>query len=208
MKNGIKYLVAGLVATGLTASSSFAVINAFWGAASSSYVTDNTGAANYLTGDLVELGTFATTPTVGSSSLAGFTVFGTDLTAAGGWAASSGPASDVGFAHTQEYLVVFNAATQGAATQEAIVYVNDTQNSSWRFAASSDTPNNSVWDLDTLFSGTSGSVGAGGVIVYGSTAQDGSGPYNMLETKLIPEPSSVVLVVTGLLGLLGLRRRS
>jgi len=61
--------------------------------------------------------------------------------------------------------------------------------------------------LDTLFNGTTGGLATGGQLIYGTVGQDPTGPYNMLKTQLVPEPSTWMLVGTGLLGLLGLRRR-
>jgi len=211
MKNGIKYLIAGLVATGMMVSSSYAVITVNWGANNSSFVTDNTGAANYLQNALVEVGAFSSGPTIGSSSLANFTVFSSAHTGTGGnagiWSGST-TASDVGFAHLQEYLVVFNAATQGAATQEAIVDVAFANNGQWRFPATSDSITAVTWDLNSLFAspGASANLAPGGQVVFGSVGFDPAG-FSLVKTALVPEPSTYVLVGTGLLGLLGLRRR-
>jgi hypothetical protein len=216
MKNGIKYLIAGLVATGLTVSSSYAVITVTANALNTSFVADNTGSLNYLQGDLVEIGAFSSAPTVGSSSLSNFTAFASSLTGVGpldGTYSISGTSASAGaFSHAQIYLVVFNAATAGAATQEAIVDVNDTDNATWKFPADADVPNSTTFDLDTLFSApTSGStLAVGGQLVYGTVGFDSTGPNAILETQaltIVPEPSTYVLVGTGLLGLLGLRRR-
>jgi len=212
MKNGIKYLIAGLVATGLTVSSSYAAISAAFTAEGSSFVTDNTGPANYLDGDLVEIGTFTNgAPTVGSSSLSFFDVFGSILTADGAFSGNGAAVSAGVFSHAQIYLVVFNAATQGAATQEAIVDVSDASNSRWKFPADADVPNNTSISLDDLFAtpGPSATLATGATVVYGTVGVDpgDGGPFSLLETKLIPEPSTYMLVGTGLLGLLGLRRR-
>jgi len=216
MKNGIKYLVAGLVATGLAVSSSYAVITVSYTAAGSSYVTDSTGAANYLSGDLVEIGAFTGTPTVGSPSLANFTVFSSTITGSGPLAGSyaGGSTADAGaFSHAQIYLVVFNQATANVVpgtTQLAIADVAFASDPAWKFPANADIPNTTAFDLDELFNGgTVGTLGTGATVYWGSTGTDG-GSYNLLQTVVVPvpEPSTYVLVGTGLLGLLGLRRRS
>jgi hypothetical protein len=210
MKNGIKYLVAGLVATGLTASASYAVITVNAGAAQNTFLSDSS--VNYLSGDLVEIGTFATTPTVGSASLAGFTVFGSTLTDTGGSAGvfSFGQtASDTGFSHDQIYIVAFNNATGVNPTQEGIFYVGDASNSAWKFPATADVPNSTQVDIQDLFvSGSSVSLKPGATIVYGGATVDAVNADNALELAVVPEPSTWMLVGTGLLGLLGLRRRS
>jgi len=212
MKNGIKYLVAGLVATGMTVSS-YATITVGLQTAFNAFVTDNTGANNYLSGDLVEVGSFASAPTVGSSSLAGFTVFGSGLTGTGAGAGGIGlsmTGPDGVWTHNQIYLVVFNAATAGAATQEAIADVGDGSNSKWKFPATADTIPSTTIDVQDLFTAGGGTaLATGGQIIYGTAGTDASGPYSLLETKtLVPEPSTWMLVGTGLIGLLGLRRRS
>src|ERR1035437_10339903 len=85
MKKGIKYLVAGLVATGLTVSS-YASVTVGWGTFSTTFLSDSGGLSTDATqlapGDLLEVGTFAVAP-VGvtlatvNATLASFEVFGT-----------------------------------------------------------------------------------------------------------------------------------
>jgi hypothetical protein len=211
MKNGIKYLVAGLVATGITVGA-YATITVNANTAFNAFVTDNTGANNYLSGDLVEIGSFASAPTVGSPSLAGFTVFGSTLTGTGASAgvisaALTGP--DGVWTHNQIYLVTFNAATVGAATQEGIFDVGDASNSKWKFPATADTLNTTSIDVQDLFlAGGSASLATGAQVVFGGVGTDPSGPFSLAETAtIVPEPSTWMLVGTGLIGLLGLRRR-
>lgn len=202
----IKYIVAGLILAGFAASSQ-AVITVNWASNFNTFLTDNTGAANYLTGDLVEIGTFASAPTIGSSSLAGFSVFDSTLAVAGAISASSTFPGGATFGHNQIYLVVFNAATAGLATQEGIFFVDMASNAAWRFPADADTINTTKIDLQDMYVGTDGAGAAatGATVVFGATGQDGSGPYHLLET--VPEPSSYALVGMGLLGAIGLIRR-
>ncbi len=211
----IKYIVAALVIAGL-ASRSYATITVAWQTATTTYLSDSTGAAGYLSGDLDEVGVFATTPTQGSSSLAGFTVFATDLTGTGAnvgivgggdaFASGSGTAGAT-FNHKQIYFVEFNAPTAGAATQEGIFYVNDLDNGSWQFPADTDAGTTTTFDLGSFFTDTAATEAAGATVVFGSVGVDGSGPYNILETAVVPEPSSIALVVLGLLGGIGMIRR-
>jgi len=212
MKNGIKYLVAGLVATGVMVSASYANVSVSVGTSFNAFLTDNTGAANYLSGDLIEIGSFASAPTVGSPSLAGFTVFGSGLTGTGAGAGtvslSLAQNADGVYTHNQIYLVVFNNATGINPTQEGIFDVNDVTNTKWKFPSTSDTINTTSIDVQDLFvAGGGTTLAPGAQIVFGGKGTDGSGPFSLAETALVPEPSTWMLVGTGLLGLLGLRRR-
>jgi hypothetical protein len=211
MKNGIKYLVAGLVATGLTVSSYAAgPISVNWGAGDVTEFTDVSGTALPV-GDLVLVGTFTVAPTDGQSTLANFVTFGTGHSGDGalpaGYSSDGLTASDAGFAHTQMYLVVVNATTIGAATQEGIYTVSDVQNPAWKFPATTDVPSLTTIDVEDLNSspGSQAALNPGADIVFGSGI-DASG--NVRLANLVPEPSTYLLVGTGLLGLLGLRRRS
>ncbi|MGD0058965.1 MAG: PEP-CTERM sorting domain-containing protein [Verrucomicrobiia bacterium] len=200
----IKYIVAATIAAGLTVSSYAGLISVDWGTGTDTYLADNS--LNYLTGDLIEIGTFASAPTVGSPSLAGFSVFASATDDSGGAFSEASSASETGFTHTQIYLVAFNAPTQVAATQELIFYVTDTgAGANWKFPASSDVPNSTSIDPQDGFNGATAQLVNGGVIVYGEAVADPSGPYTALET--VPEPSSIALVVLGLLGGIGLIRR-
>ncbi len=209
MKAEIKYLAIGLAVTGITTTSYAAGITVNWQTAQSTFIASTITPLNYLDGDLVEVGTFAVAPIIGSPSLANFTVFGTTLTETGvnaGLISASRTGSDVGFAHSQIYVVAFNNATGVNPTQEAIFFVNDANNPNWKFPAVSDFPNSTLIDLQDMFTGANnGTLAPGATIVWGTKTVDPSGPYNVL--AMIPEPTTWALVGTGLLGLLAFRRR-
>jgi hypothetical protein len=219
MKNGIKYLVAGLVATGLAVSSSYATVSVTWGTSSTTYLSDSGGAADDATqlasGDLLEIGTFATAP--GSVTLANvqsvlssFEVFGSgtiDPSVPGSFSITSANTAGVTFTGKQIYLVAYNAATTGAATEAGIFYASI---ASWTMPADGPTANTTIdpGDLFGANNGVSATLGANGHVVYGNTAFDAAG-YSLLDTApIVPEPSTWMLVGTGLIGLLGFRRRS
>jgi hypothetical protein len=218
MKNGIKYLVAGLVATGLAVSSSYASVTVAWSTGSTTYLLDSGGAADDSTqlapGDLLEIGTFAVAP-VGvtlatvNATLASFEVFGSGTinAGAGAFTLSSTATAAPLFNGKQIYLVAYNAASPLGATEAGIFYATA---ASWTMPADGPTASTTI-DPTSLFganSGVSANLGPQGNVVYGGTSFDSAG-YSLLDTaSIVPEPSSILLVVTGLLGLLGLRRRS
>jgi hypothetical protein len=218
MKNGIKYLVAGLVATGLAVSSSYASVTVSWGEFSTTYLSDSGGAADDATqlapGDLLEIGTFAVAP-VGvtlatvNATLASFEVFGSGTIngGAGVFTLNSVNTAAPLFTGKQIYLVAYNAASTIGATEAGIFY---STLPSWTMPADGPTANTTIdpADLFGANSGVSANLGPQGNVVYGGTSFDSAG-YSLLDTaSIVPEPSRILLVVTGLLGLLGLRRRS
>ncbi|MGD0058629.1 MAG: PEP-CTERM sorting domain-containing protein [Verrucomicrobiia bacterium] len=192
-----KYLIAALMVAGLAARS-YATITIDFSVDANAFLADDTGA--YLYG-MAEIGTFASAPTVGSPSLAGFSEFGSITVSDGAFSPSfdtgtAGPA----FSHNQLYLVAFNANF----SQTFIGYVSDSQNSNWKFPTDSDPIPTTTIDLGDFFVGGGGTtqLAPGAVIVYGKVGLDPSGPYSLLET--VPEPSTVTLVGFGLLGVIGM----
>ena len=76
MKSGIKYLLAGLLTIGMTVGAYAGNITVNSATQVSSYVTDRTGAPNYLDNDLIEVGAFSVAPSPGNPSLGAFVVLG------------------------------------------------------------------------------------------------------------------------------------
>jgi len=208
----IKYIMAGLIAAGIAASS-YATVSVGWNTGGNTFFTDNTGAANYLSGCLLEIGTFTNTPSLANLVNGSFAVFGSTLTGTGGNAgvinsgnSSSGTAGAV-FTHAQIYLVAFNAATAGAATQWGIFDVTDTINTNWKFPGDADVVASTAIDAQDMANGGTGTAAPGSQVVFGGRGTDNSGPFSLLETAPVPEPSSYALVGMGLLGAIGLIRR-
>jgi hypothetical protein len=206
MNKGIKYIIVAALAAAATVSSHALSIQVNLGAGGATYLTDMAG--TYLEGALVQVGTFATTPTDGSASLAGFSVFDSGLTAAGSPSIGS-LQPETGFAGNQIYIAVFNASTSAAATEHALFYVNKADLPAWKFPLGTDIPNSTTLDVQDLISnpGTPGaSLVTGGHLVYGQLGYDSNyGGITMIQT--IPEPSTIALVGFGLIGAVGLMRR-
>jgi len=208
----IKYVVAGLAIAGLAVSSYAGTIEVDWGAQNNAYMTDNSGAAGYLVpNDLLEIGTFASAPTVGSPSLVGFSVFATGSINNGvGSFVLADPAIETGFTHSQIYIVAYNTPTVTGNSQLAIFDVSDASNNTWKFPASSDVPSSTAFDVQSMFASPGSdsiALAPGAQMIYGTVGLDAAGPYQLIETESVPEPSSIALVVLGLLGGIGLIRR-
>jgi hypothetical protein len=205
--NKIQKVGVMLVAAAVVASTSQVyAMTENWGAATSRFLTGPDGTTGVPSGDLIEIGTVsnpsgaqgATTATQLASFMtvwASSTV-GTGEGVDGAWAVTSA-LPGAGFFGDQIYLLAFNAATPGAATQMGLF-----TNTGWLFPTSDTAAANSS---DIGDAGTTAVVGglASGTVVNPSAIAGG----DAAELKAVPEPSSVVLVVTGLLGLLGIRRR-
>jgi len=223
MSKGIKYLVVGLAATGLALSVRAANITESWSANDVTGLSLAGGTNGLPAGDLIEIGVFSVAPTVGSPSLANFTAFSASTTAVasggdpnGFWPAVVKTASDAGFASQQAYMVAFNAPTAGAATQEGIYYLTGVHLApgaagQWVFQSSADLNTEATPDIEDLIvsPGTAGAtLAATAHIVFGGgPVFDSKDSYTFLQLQTVPEPSTYMLVGTGLLGLLGLRRR-
>jgi hypothetical protein len=159
-----------------------------------------------------EIGTFASAPTAGLALAAQpvFTPFGGEVDsysagAVGGGTGSASAQAATGV-HAQLYLVAF-----GADGSEFIGDVSDASNSAWQEPATADIPPNTGFDLDSFFASPGAenvTLAPGAQVIYGSVGLDGSGPYqNLLTAAIVPEPSSIALVVMGLLGGIGMIRR-
>jgi len=205
MKCRFEYLMIGFLALRVATSSLAGNISVIAEAKSYTYLADASG--NYTpAGWLLELGTFASTPTDGSSDLSNFTVFCSGYTGSlGGDFDFGGYYPEDGFTHQQIYLVAFNAASAGAATELGIYYINDADDTNWKFPASTDDPNDTQFDIDNMFvaSGTANtSLVPGGHIVFGSVAYDPEG-YTQLRlastsgTPPPPPPDTNFVAVAG-----------
>ena len=147
-------MIVGLIGVVTTLSSYAANITVDVQAQSSTYMALSDG--TYIptaSGDRIEIGTFASTPTDGSSSLAGWSVFGTGTYAAAlRMEACLQPyaGSGTGFAHTQIYLVMYDNVTGVGYTQLGIYYVGLGNNGFWRFPANTDILNVTAIELEDL----------------------------------------------------------
>ena len=207
MNKWIKYLMVGAVAAGVALSSYGAAITVNSSAAVNTFLTLADG--TYIpTADptVISIGTFASTPTDGSSSLAGFTAFATTTINNGDGSWSTSSTADEGiFSHQQIDIVV----QENTVNQLGIFYVNMANNTTWKFPAGTDVQNFTTMDLQDLLANPNGvntSLATGAHIVWGSSAVTGD-TFNQLRLAVVPEPSSIMLVAVGLLGMFGLMRR-
>jgi len=202
----IKYIVAALAVAAL-ATASYATVTVNWSSGVDTYISGSGGASDYLTGS-DELGVFTGTPSVGDFVPLAATV---DLGLADGVIGGTGAASATFTAGSNGHLQLgFAAFGSGAdAGEEFLGYVSDTNNGSWKLPADTDLTPSTTFDIQTFFAQTGGSatLAPGAVVLLGSVGLDTSvsPAYQLLEA--VPEPSSIALVVLGLLGGIGLIRR-
>jgi hypothetical protein len=225
MNKGIKYLAVASLAAACAIGTYAGNIEVDW---SANDVTGVSLANTYIgvpNGSLMEIGIFSgafVAPTLGQSSLANFTAFATSTTQGsegdlGEFNQIKTIADDAGFATKQIYMVFFDAPTQSAATQMGVFYYTGVHLGAgnagqWVFQSSSDLDITSTIDVEGILDnpGTvGGSLDANGHIVYGDgVTYNPSTKYSMVELQaIVPEPSSITLVVVGLLGAFGMIRR-
>ena len=219
MKGFIKLSVAVIAAAALVTSARAMTVALT--AVDYNGITDVGGNVGLAQGDLVELGITSSTATQiqaafasGGASAANalFTIWATDSIGDGTGIDSSiaNPGiglTGTGFFGSQAYMIVFNQATVGGNigvfagkpyAGQAGVGAGDP----WTFPANDTSP---TVTFDT------GDVGASGVIL-GSIGTDNDPDSALsgspaLELAGVPEPSSIALVVVGVLGAIGLIRR-
>lgn len=216
MNKVMRYMVVGLMAAGVAVTSYAGNITVAAAAAQNTYLGDSLG--NYTpAGWLIEFGTFSVAPVDNVlPNLANFTpwVAGSGFTGgAGGDFNIGGTADDTtpqNVKNQQIYLVAFNNASGVGYTELGVYYVNKASKPAWAFPDSANFPNDTtaidIQDLLATPDGVSTALGTGAHIVWGSSAVLGD-TYNQIRLAVVPEPSTVILVGLGLLGLVGLRRR-
>jgi hypothetical protein len=229
----IKYLAVALMTAGIVVSAQASTATINWAAFDTAGVAILGGSSSGSTpapiNDLVEMGYWSTAPSAGSTysaGIAGFTVIqaeyfnwdvGANDAGAGFFKASTNIVSTAAYAHDQIGVVAYNATTSGAATEAGIWYLNMSNNANWRVPANSDIPSSSTFDIETMFANPGVNVlpAPGSTIVFGGTPYFvQSDPNNfggntewLPMANIIPEPSTIVMVGLGLLGMVGLMRR-
>jgi len=156
-----------------------------------------------LNSDFVPLTGGTSSGTAGSATVSGY-AGAMDVTFTG---------NNSAFAGGPMYLLVYNAATAGAATQVGVFRGPGTAGSGgWSFPSSMAT-GSSGSDLDTAnVSPLIGTYTANSAVDNGWNDNVGNGypnvnTFNLDRVVSVPEPSSIALVVMGLLGGFGLIRR-
>jgi len=215
----IKYIVAAAIAASLTVSS-YATVAVTWATSSSTYITDSGGAADDGTtlanGDVLEIGTWASLPsaiTQGNvqAELSSFEVFGTgsvNLGNGNGFGLASSATAGPTFTGKQIVMIAFDQPTftvTPGSTQVAIFY---TSASNWIMPADSATAATTIDPADLFPTQGSANLASGAKVLFGTADADVENGYSLIDTMtIVPEPSSIALVVMGLLGGFGLIRR-
>jgi hypothetical protein len=120
-----------------------------------------------------------------------------------------GSTDSLGIAGGQIYFWALNATSLANANQQSIFYF--TGNPEWTFKADGANPNSSGPDVSDLTGGTNALLPAAHLVVGtfpggNSAAFPGAKNFNLV--AVVPEPSCVLLLGAGALGLLARRRRN
>ncbi len=111
-------------------------------------------------------------------------------------------ATATGVNAAQMYVVVTSGSDLGIFSSSLL---------NWKFPKSTDFPNSTLIELEDLVTnpGTAGNaLAASAQIIFGSGVFYNGAGESFLKLATVPEPSTAMLVGAGLLGLVGLRRRS
>jgi hypothetical protein len=230
----LKYSAAVITAVALFGISSAQAMSVNWAANAGTALTTANPSVGLPSGDLIELGYTTSSASAiqaafssgGASAVQGlFTIWttdyvtdGTDPTAAGTYTVSTvaGNGTDSALFSKQIYLLAFNATTVAGATEAGVFAgapFNGQSNTgdNWTFPAADNAGAPSIEASDVVAAGVLlGSYGVG--TDPGTEAWFGNSPpqYNALELaeNVVPEPSSIALVVLGMIGAIGMIRRN
>jgi hypothetical protein len=193
MNTFTKYAVAAAVAAVIGWGYQANAMTVGWGDTASPFLTLGNGVTPLPVGDLIEIGSDS------AGTLAGFTPWATgfigDGTGTEGSFQESTTSLGAGFFSAPIYILAYNSVTAVTATGEALV-----TNPAWAFPAN----DQGFGTIDVSDAGLSVVLGT----VHTGTITDtnlGAGSNALAVT--VPEPSSIALVVMGLLGGFGLIRR-
>jgi len=210
--NGKKTLIFAIVALLCVGTGAYAMSVA-WAGENTGITTD--GINGTAQGSLVAIGTFGTMSNaqitaLGANPTAVWAAFnswatgaigdGEDSTALGTFTESSGPTGS-GFFNATIYMVAFNGPTAASSTY---VGAASAGSSLWKFPP--DDASQTGIDVGQLTALTI-LIGSYNVGNFNNLYQSATDDSWKLATQAVPEPSTMMLVGTGLLGLLAIRRR-